>query len=120
MAVYASGLLACEQIAVGDGAHLALSDIQRLLDAGYGDLADETGIALHKGIDRLRVGWLADIVGNIDREEVRSIDELVYIIQIDMICIDKILSFVAEGLDSRISFAAGLHRDGIDYLVFAV
>ena len=107
------------QIASCDCAHLLLGHFERL-DSGNVHGADVLPVGLHEGVDILLRGRLADIVGNVEGEEVRSLDEPVDIGQVDVVGVNEILSGITESLDGRVGLATGLHGLGVHDLVLAV
>ena len=119
MTIDASSLLNSEEIAVCDGADLLLSNLERL-DARDTHCTYETLVGLNESLNILRISWLADIVSNVKCKEVRSLDESVNVVEVDMVSVNEILTGIVESLYSCISLLAGLRWLCVDDLMLAV
>ena len=56
--------------------------------------------------------FLSDVVSHVDGEEVAGVDELVYVIEVDVVSVNEVLVLVTQSGNGCIGLLTGLHRNG--------
>lgn len=82
--------------------------------------ADELGVVCDEGFDVGRVGGFADVVGDVEGEEVTRGDKAVDSGEVDVVSIKEVFTFPAEVGDGFVGGIAGGLRLGADDFVLAV
>mgnify|MGYP006080570085 FL=1 len=95
-------------------------DFERGVDALNGHGADEFGVIGDEGFDVFGCGGFADVVCDVEGEEVTGSDEAVDGREVDVVGIEEVFSCPAEIFDSDVSSVAGGLGLGADDFVLAV
>lgn len=115
-----SGVLCGEQKFVGDAFDFGAGDGERMVDVRDGDGADEFGMGVDEGFHVRGDGGFADAVGDVDGEEIGRRDKTIDGFEANVVGIDVVGLFPAEGFDGGVGFGAEARRFGADEGVFAV
>ena len=115
-----TGFLRGEQEFVGNARGFFFGDLEGGIDARDGDGADELGVAGEKGADVFRAGGLADVIGDVEREEIAGIEEAIDGVEVDVVGIEQVVIFPAEGGDGLVGCLAGAAGFRADDGVLAV
>ncbi len=114
------GLLGGFEELVGGFLHIGSGYFERRIDAFDADGADEFGVVVDECGDVGRVGGFADVIGDIEGEEITWGDEAVHGLEIDVVGIEQVGAGPAEIFDRGIGSIAGGLRLGTDDVVLAV
>ena len=77
-------------------------------------------MATHKGVNRIRIGGLADVVGDVDGEEIAGREEAIDRGQGDVVGVAEVRVYPTKRLDRSIGGCARGGGLGADYAVLAV
>jgi hypothetical protein len=114
------GLLGGFEELVGGFLDIRAGDLKRLGDALDGDRADQFRVFVDERGDVRRIGGLADVVGDVEREEIAGRDEAVHGGEVDVVGIQQVFAGPAEVGDRLVGGLAGLGGLGADDVVLAV
>ena len=95
-------------------------DFERGINAFDVYRADEFGVLVDEGFDICGIGGLANVIGNVEGEEITGSDEAVDGGEVDVVGIEEVFTFPAEVGDGLVGSIAGGLRLGADDFVLAV